>query len=314
MQVSSNIWHDIRHIDVLLFDQFSNHCLANTVEPLRATNALAGRDLYQWQFCTLDGAPVASSSGMQVAPHVSLADATGDTLCVMPSYGIRALDQWTVVRALRRVADRYGVIAGFDTGPWLLARAGLLDGRRATIHWDELTAFAEAFPDIDVQRERFVLDGPRITCSGAMAAFDLVTHLIGMAHGPLLATDVAHLFMSTDRTPAQGPAVGRPGRMVARALNVMQAHLEQPVSIPDIARRIGCTQKTLESRMREAMQATPQAVYHRLRLNRAYQLVIETDQPVSEIAGRCGYDNASAMTRAFRTAFHATPTQVRRRQ
>jgi len=312
MQSSEKIWHHPGQIDVLLFDQFSNHCLANTVEPLRAANALAGRDLYQWRFCTLDGSPVASSSGMQVAPHMALADTGGDTLCVMPSYGIRALDQWAVVRALRRVADRYAVIAGFDTGPWLLARAGLLEGHRATIHWDELTAFAEAFPEIDVQRARFVMDGPRITCSGAMAAFDLVTHLIGMAHGRLLAADVAQLFMTTDRMPAPGQGTARPGRTIARALDLMQAHLEHPLPIPDIARRVGCTQKTLENRMRDAMQATPQAVYHRLRLNHAYQLVTETDQPVSEIAGRCGYDNASAMTRAFRAAFHRTPTQVRR--
>nr|WP_299371796.1 GlxA family transcriptional regulator [uncultured Tateyamaria sp.] len=311
MHSSEYIDAQTQHIDVLLFDAFSNHCLANTVEPLRAANGFAGRTLYSWRFCTLDGAHVHSSSGLQVAPHCALDAATGDTLYVMPSYGVRALDQWAVVRALRRVAGRYGVIGGFDTGPWLMARAGLLDGSRATIHWDELTAFAEAFPHIDVQRARYVIDGARLTCSGAMAAFDLVLHLISERHGPLLALDVAQLFMSAQAGPARWQAPSRPGRTVSRALAVMQETLEHPLTIPALARRIGCTQKTLEQRMRAVMQATPQAVYHRLRLNHAYQLVADTDLPVSEIAGRCGYDNASAMTRAFRTAFQVTPTGVR---
>lgn len=299
-------------IDILLFEAFSNHCLANTVEPLRAANTLSHRDLYAWRFLTADGCPVSSSSGMRVAPHGPLAQGAGEMLVVMPSYGVRRLDTADTARALRRAQGKYRTLAGFDTGSWLLARTGLLDGRRATIHWDELTAFAEAFPAVDAVRERFVIDGDRITCSGAMAAFDLVSHLIAAAHGPLLAMEVAQLFMSDSPVPRGQTIPLVAGKTVSRALSLMQDHLEQPIAIPDLARRLGCTQKTLEARMQAALHTTPQAVYQRLRLNRAHSLVCDTEQTVSEIATRCGYENASAMTRAFRKAFDATPTALRR--
>lgn len=300
-----------QRIDILLFDRFSNHCLANTVEPLRAANMLSGLSLYHWRFLTLDGQPVASSSGMEVTPNAALGPGSGDMLCVMPSYGVRSLDRWDVIRPLRRAAGQYQTLAGFDTGSWLLARAGLLEGRRATIHWDELTAFAEAFPDVLAVRERFVMEGDRITCSGAMAAFDLVSQLIAKAHGPLLAMDVAQLFMTNETVPHAGRMPLVTGKTAARAVEMMQANLEHPLSIPALARSLGCTQKTLEARMRAALQATPQSVYLRLRLNHACQLLRDTDYPISEIAGRCGYENASAMTRAFRSAFRQTPRDFR---
>ncbi len=300
----------VRSFDLLLFNGFSNHCLANSVEPLRAANDLSGAALYDWRFLTLDGNPVQSSSGLQIAPHGALASGAADQLIVMPSYGFNLLDGRNVTRALRQVAPRYQRLAGFDTGSWLLARAGLLDGYRATIHWEELTRFAETFPQVDVQRERFVLDRDRVTCSGAMAAFDLITHLITEDHGQMLGLEVAQLFMVRDSVRSHRSGSGRT-TFVDRALDIMQEHLEDPVPIADLARRIGCSQKTLEERMKTHMGATPRAVYRRLRLNLARKLVVDTDQSVAEIAGRCGYDNASALTRAFRDAFGSSPRALR---
>ncbi len=301
-----------RCFDILLFDAFSNHCLANTVEPLRAANTLAGRDLYAWRFYTLQGGSVQSSSGLQVAPHGRLGDTTGDTLVVMPSYGVRRIAPRDASRALLQVARRYRCLAGFDMGSWLLAQAGLLDGYRATIHWDELIPFAERFSEVDAIRERFVMDRDRITCSGAMAAFDLIVHLIAGEHGPLLAMDVSQLFMSRDALDHRLPSTIKGGKSVNRALALMQDSVETPLRIPDLARAVGCTQKTLEQRMGSALQASPQAVYRHLRLTRARQLAMNTDLPISEIAQRCGYENASAMTRAFRALFGHAPSDVRR--
>ncbi len=297
--------------DFLLFDNFSNHCLANTVEPLRAANMLSGKQLYAWRFLTLDGTPATSSSGMQVTPQDALANTQGDLLAIMPSYGFRAIDGPEITIQLRRAARHYRKLAGLDTGSWLLARAGLLEGYTATIHWEELSSFAEEFPDIEVKRERFVLDGDRITCSGAMAAFDLTMHLISEAHGTMLAIEVAQLFMTRDsaRSHASDQRVG--SKSVNRAISLMQENLEHPLPIAAVARHVGCSQKTLETRMKAELDAGPQAVYQRLRLNLARKLVAETDQSVSEIAGRCGYENASAMTRAFKREFSITPRDLR---
>lgn len=312
MLFSQKIKPKAHRFDILLFDAFSNHCLANTVEPLRAANMLAGRNLYEWRFCTLQDGSVQSSSGLQVAPHGRLTENTGDTLVVMPSYGVRRIAPRDANRALFQAARRYRCLAGFDTGSWLLAQAGLLDGYRATIHWDELTPFAERFPEVDAIRERFVIDRDRITCSGAMAAFDLIIHLIAGEQGPLLAMDVSQLFMSRDAVDHRLPFTTKGGKLINRALALMQDRVETPLSIPDLARAVGCTQKTLEQRMLSALQASPQAVYRHLRLTRARQLAMDTDLPIGEIAQRCGYENASAMSRAFRALFGHAPSDARR--
>jgi transcriptional regulator GlxA family with amidase domain len=299
-----------QQVDVLLFDAFSAHCLANTVEPLRAANSYAGRAAYAWRFLTLDGQPAVSSSGMEVTAHGRLSDCKGDMLIAMPSYDFLRHATPDTARALRSASRRYGVMAGFDTGAWLLADARLLDGHKATIHWEELARFEEEFPELETVRARQVQDGSRLTCSGALAAFDLMLELIGARLGQALRLEVAALFMSPEATGGQEPILAR-GKPVARALALMQEHIEAPLPIGEIARRAGRSQKDLERRMKAELGATPQAVYRRLRLIQARKLVLETETAVTEIALRCGYEDPSALTRAFKAEFSATPREMR---
>jgi len=299
-----------QQVDVLLFGAFSAHCLANTVEPLRAANTYAGRQAYAWRFLTLDGKPAMSSSGMEVMAHGRLADCRGDMLIAMPSYEYLRHATPETARALRSAARRYNVMAGFDTGAWLLADAGLLEGRQATIHWEELAQFSETFPDLETIRARQVLDGSRITCSGALAAFDLMLELIGTQLGQALRLEVAALFMSPETSGGQEPILAR-GKPVARAVALMQEHTEAPLPIGEIARRAGRSQKDLERRMKAELGATPQAIYRRLRLIQARKLILETDIAMAEIALRCGYEDPSAFTRAFKAEFSATPRKMR---
>jgi len=300
-----------RRYNILLFDGFSNHCLANMVEPLRAANTLSRHALYTWRFCSLDGGAVESSSGLVVTPHGTLQGQSGEVLVVMPSYGYLKLDTRATIRALLTAARHHTQLAGLDTGSWLLARAGLLDDHRATIHWDELSRFEEAFPNVDAVQERFVIDGNRMTCSGAMAAYDLASALIRRDHGPLLSMEVAHLLMSRGAAEPYALPLKSEDTLVNRALAVMQAHLETPLSIREVARKIGCSQKRIEVRVQAELRTTPQALYRRLRLNFARKLAEETEQSIAEIASRCGYENASAMTRAFKAEFGQTPTAFR---
>lgn len=278
---------------------------------MRAANRLSRRALYDWTFLSLDARPVASSSGLPVAPHDRLNAAAGDMLIVMPSYGYRDLGGWTTGAALRAAAHRFKSLTAMDTGSWLLAEAGLLDGFRATIHWEELTTFAERFPQVDAQRERYIVDRNRITCSGAMAAFDLTLHLIGESHGQALALEVAQLFMTRDSARSHGGGATPTGRLVNRALALMQETLETPLPIGQIAKRCGSTQKRLETMMRDQLGASPQTVYRRQRLTLARKLVTETDLSVSEIALRSGYADPAAMTRAFKAEFATTPRAIR---
>ena len=299
--------------DILLFDRFSNHCLANTVEPLRAANELAPGNLYAWRYLTIDGRSVRSSSGLSVEPEAALRDgASGDYLLLLPSYGFRQLATPTCLSAIRAAAPHYGALIGLDTGSWLLAEAGLLAGRSATIHWHELDGFSERFPEVEVRRERYVVDGDRITCGGAMATFDLVTRLIAEHHGEALRLEVDHMFMhegTVGHAPGGWPTAK--SGTVQRAVGLMRAHLENPLTVDAIAKRTGRTQRGLEQLFRRELGASPRTVYRRIRLLAVRKLVEETELPVAEIAVRCGYANPSAMTRAFKAEFGAAPRAAR---
>ena len=299
-------------VGVVLFDGFSNHCVANAIEPLRAANMLGHKRHYEWQYLTMNGDIAESSSGLKIVPHGRLEDAKGDLLMITPSYGYQDFGGPGVQRGLRAAARRFSDLAGLDTGSWLMAKAGLLAGRRATIHWEVLTAFSEAFPDVNVVRERFVVDGNRITCSGAMAAFDLILHLIAQNHGKALALDVEQLFMAREPQTQHLTGAAR-GRLAKGAVTHMQAHLEKPLTVGQIAMRCGCSQKKLEQVMQRDLGASPQQVYLRLRLNLVRRLAEETNLQLSEVALRAGYRNPSAMTRAFKAEFGVTPSNARHR-
>jgi transcriptional regulator GlxA family with amidase domain len=231
----------------------------------------------------------------------------GDILMVMPSYGFLTHANVTSRRALRAAVRRFDILAGLDTGSWLLADAGLLDGYRATIHWDELDRFSERFSEIDVQKEAVIYDRNRVTCGGASTAFDLAMQLIENQNGAALRLRVEHLFSGAF---AQRP--DRRGGIAARAVDLMRANIEEPLRISQLAQQLGRSQKHLEQQTLARLGAAPQVIYRRIRLERARGLALETSMSVAEIAVRCGYQDASAMTRAFRSEFGTTPQALRR--
>jgi transcriptional regulator GlxA family with amidase domain len=294
-------------ISILLFDRFSNHCLANVLEPLRAANDLSGQHVFEWNIVVLAGQGVHSSSGLRLEADAQLADMRGDILMVMPSYGFLTHANVTTSRALRAAARRFGTLAGLDTGSWLLAQAGLLDGHRATIHWDELDRFSERFSEVDVQKEAVIYDRNRITCGGASTAFALAMQLIEKQQGAALSLLVENLFSGAY---AQRP--DRRGGIAARAVDLMRANIEEPLPIAQLAQQLGRSQKHLERQSLARLGAAPQVIYRRIRLERARGLALETSISVAEIAVRCGYQDASAMTRAFRSEYGTTPQALRR--
>ena len=307
MPYSKNPYRVPTQISILLFDRFSNHCLANVLEPLRAANDLSSQQVFEWNIVVLGGQRVRSSSGLRLEADAQLADMRGDILMVMPSYGFLTHANVTSSRALRAAARRFDILAGLDTGSWLLAEAGLLDGYRATIHWDELDRFSERFSDTDVQKEAVIYDRDRITCGGASTAFALAMQMIEKQHGAALRLRVEHLFSGAY---AQRPV--RRGGIAARAVDLMRAHIEEPLPIAQLAQQLGRSQKHLEQQMLARLGAAPQVIYRRIRLERARQLSLDTTISVAEISVRCGYQDASAMTRAFRSEYGTTPQALRR--
>jgi transcriptional regulator GlxA family with amidase domain len=226
---------------------------------------------------------------------------------VMPSYGFSSHATVAASRALRAASKRFTTLAGLDTGSWLLAEAGLLEGYKATIHWDEIDRFSERFSDVYVQPDAVVFDRDRVTCGGASTAFTLALQLIVQSHGQALRLRVENLFAGA-YSERPYPQVG----IVARAVQLMRSNLEEPLLICDIAARLGHSQRHLEMQVREKMGANPQVIYRQMRLALARSLARDTELSVAEIAVRCGYQDASAMTRAFRAEFGTTPRALRR--
>lgn len=299
-------------VTVLLHEQFSTHCLANAIEPLRAANDLSRRTLYDWRFVTHDGGAVTSSSGLEVAGGPLRDAARGDWLLVVSSYGYRGYATPAFGAALRAAARRFDRVIGMDTGSWLMASAGLLDACRATIHWDELNRMAEQFPETEVVGDRFVMDGSVLTCGGATTTFDLILELIGQRHGAALRLEVAALFMHGERRDPADRLPRRSGsRLVDAAAALMRRNIEVPLSVPDIAGRLGVTQSRLSATCRDVLGLSATAAYRQIRMGEARRLLENTELAVSEIAGRCGYADTSAFARGYRLTHGISPRQTR---
>lgn len=307
-------------VSYLLVDGFSNMCLACAVEPLRAANDYAERHLYQHQLVSLDGGPVRSSSGITIQPSQALSEiGRQDILFVVSGYNYRRFCDSETLRQLYRAARQADIVGGLDTGAWLLAAAGLLDGYSATIHWQELNLFEEGFPELNLSLDRFVMDRNRITCGGATSALDLMLTLIRDAQGEALALDVMNLFIyeshgqedMSQRGARFAPFAAR-APMVVAALEEMEKNIEEPLSMGEIAKRIKTSPRTLDRAFTKEMGVGPGRYYQYIRLKTARSLITETNQSMAEIAARTGFSSAATFSRAFTKQFGAPPRNFRR--
>ena len=192
-----------------------------------------------------------------------------------------------------------------------MAAAGLLSGRRATLHWETLDRFSERFLDVDTVRHRVVRDENRITCAGAMSAFDLTRSMIEDHLGSAVALDVDAMLLRDDSLALQhrgrSSAATDP---VQKAIAAMQSNIEQPLSLSALSKIAACPPKTLLRRFKAALNATPVQVYRHIRLTNARQLVESSSLSISEIALRSGYESAAALSRAFKLRFGLSPREL----
>lgn len=304
----------------VLFDGFSNMVLASAVEPLRAARDLTAAAPITWHLATLDGRPARSSSGMEVSPDTPLAKcADYDGLFLICGYSARKLARRPVLAAIAKAARQARLLGGIDMGAWLLAEAGLLDGYRATVHWQELAAFEERFLNVAVSPERFVIDRDRITAGGASTVMNLMLKLIRDAGGDALAFDVSNLFVydvegnySRDRGARSGAVTSLP--QIERAVTAMRASVEEPLALVEIADIAGVSPRTLDRLFHRELGLPPGRYYQMIRLNLARALAEETDLPVSEIATRSGFVSAATLSRAFSGNFGWTIRDLRKRR
>lgn len=302
-----------------LAPKFSMLCFTSAVEPLRSANRLAGRRLYDWRVISKDGAAVAASNGIEVVPHTAMAEAERmANLFLVAGLDGHLYDDAAVFAWLRRIARKGCRMGALSTGSYALARAGLLQDRRATIHWENLAGFREEFPDIEVTSELFEIDGNRMTCSGGTAGLDLVLSLIGLEHGRELAVKVAEQFIHErirDNHDQQRMALrsrlGISHPKLLKVIALMEEHLEEPLSRRELAHRAGLSTRQLERLFRRYLARTPTRYYLELRLHRARALLTQTALSVLDVGLACGFVSASHFSKCYREFFQKTPREER---
>lgn len=322
---SANIFRsepDPISVTFLVFDGASIMCVASAIDPLRAANRILGRRHFDWRVVSRDGRAPVTTSGLpiQVAGAFEK-EAVTDVLVMIGGFGARDMATPAVLAAIRRMAPRLRAIGGIEAGTWLLGHAGILNGRAATTHWEDLEDFAVAFPEAEVRPDRYVIDGPVFTAGGASPCFDLMLHLVRSRLGMVVALDVASVFIYDQaRAASDAQPLVSLGRLdgyderLARAIRLMESRVDRPLTVAAIAARVGTTRRTLEVIFARSIGESPGAYYLRLRLNVARRLVLDTREPMADIAVRTGFSGGAAFSRAFSRAFATSPARMRKAQ
>lgn len=307
-----------RRIGFLTLPNYSMIALANALEACRMANYVTGRVVYAWTIITLDGAPAAASNGLTLEPTQKLPEIGDlDLLIVCGGIDVRQAVSSSTREALRR-ADRRGLaLGGLCTGAFALAEAGLLDGYRCAVHWENLAAIREEFPDIAFQEDLFVIDRNRLTCTGGVASLDMMMTLISAALGPRTAGKVAEQFVARRLVPTARQTAGVSPELaarcppLARAGEIMASHLEQPLPLADVAAAASLSQRQLERLFQRHLSLSPNAFYLDLRFSRARELLRLSPLPITDVALACGFQSSSHFSAAYNKRFGRSPREDR---
>lgn len=310
-----------RNVGLLLVPEFSMMAFSAVVEPLRAANDFAVKQAFQWSIFTADDLPVVASNGITITPtHKRLPSPDLDFLFVCSGKSVADYHDEAIFRWLRQLAHRGVAVGSVSTGAFILARSGLLDGYRCTIHWESLPGFREEFPKAYATRSVYEIDRDRCTCSGGTAAVDLMLKLITDDLGVDTALAVAQQFQhdrvrtSDDKQGnARNQIVNFQSPRLGAAISLMYANIEAPITPNRIAAAVGLSLRQLERLFHKYCQSTPQRYYLALRLEHARRLLLETNMSILSASIAAGFASQSHFTKCYRSHFQRTPKQERSR-
>jgi transcriptional regulator GlxA family with amidase domain len=308
------------NVGIVLVPGFSLMSFSCLIEPMRGANRISGTGLYRWTYLAPGGGEVFSSNGLPV-PTLGLPP-QGQGLDMVVVCGGHADHLYTErrTRDFLRQASRAGIVVGsVSTASFILADAGLLDGRCCTTHWDYIDAFREAYPRLDVRNELFIVDRRVFTCGGGIAAIDIVLDVIGRRQGQDFANRVSENFVHgmprqahDSQRMALRDRLGVRDVSLLQAVELMEAHIEAPLRIAAIARSLRMPQRRLERLFDRHLGCTPTHQYVTIRLARARKLLRHTSMSVLEIGLSCGFTSASHFARSYRAHFGMPPSRDRK--
>ena len=315
-----------RNFVFFLLPEFSMMAFTTAVDLLRIANRATGVEMYSWTLVSRDGQPVAASTGVRVEVDRDLKSMQRDTLggeapditfvcggIRVESYSYGELKNW-----LRSLAKRGRGIGGICTGAWVLADAGLLDGRRCTIHWENIPGFSEHFPEAQVAPHLCEIDAEIYTSAGGTSSLDLILHIIGRDFDEETVARVCEMSLvdrmrdihDRQRLPL-GARVGHHDSKLLSVVQLMESNLSEPLSLEDISHKVGLSRRHVERLFRLYLGRSPARYYLEIRLDRARQLLRQTSLPVIEIAIACGFVSASHFSKCYREAYGCSPQSER---
>ncbi len=291
------------------------------LDPFRAANYLDGKSHFHWTVASATGGLCRASNGMLLHTEAlaDVQDNPASVVIVSASWSPEKYWHGPIQTALRRWARQGSTIGALDTGAFILARAGLLDGKRATVHYEHIDAMSELYPGVEISEDLFVFDGNTITCCGGSASVDFALHIIRGTHGDALANAAArYVFhqslraLATPQNPEPVEPLGNTApSAVKSAIEMMEKNLEEPVSIPEICSTIEISQRQLDRLFKAYVKKTPVLYYRDIRLDRARGLVTQTDMPLVEVAVASGFSGQPQFSRAYRDRFGLPPRRDR---
>ena len=311
---------DVYTVGFFLIPDFSMMAFAAALEPLRSANRVKQQALYRWKLFSCDGERVFASNGIGFDVEGGLDDQPDvDIMLVCAGYNPEGYDDKKVFAWLRRISRSGAKIGALSTGAYILGKAGLLDGKHCTVHWEHVASLSEKFPEAMTTSGIYVIDGNVLTCSGGIAALDMMLSVIASQHGRAVANAVAENFIHPrirehdDRQRMElQTRLGISHPRLLTTIIRMESAIEEPLDMNELADSVELSPRQLERLFRRYLKTTPHGYYVKLRLERGRRLLTQTSASILDVAMACGFVSASHFTKCYRRIFGRTPTEERR--
>ena len=323
----------IKHVGFLTLHNFSMIAFSNALEILRMANYLLGEDAYQWSVYTPNGQPAVASNGLSICntsqlnynslSETALPNLLPDLLLVCGGVDIQHAVTIDVIKLLTQASKLNMWLGGLCTGSYALAKAGLLDGYKCTIHWENMASLCEQFSSIHFMEGLFVIDRNRCTCAGGTAPLDLMLALVAARFGDSkahqnLVAEISDQFMMVRARDSKDqqhiPVAARMGyshKALVEVSALMEANIDEPLSLDELARLADLSQRHLQRMFKHTLNMTPMHYYLNLRLRRARALLLQTEMSVMSVTVACGFQSSCHFSKSYRTLFGYSPSMER---
>jgi transcriptional regulator GlxA family with amidase domain len=319
MDISDNNPAPVK-IGILSIEGFAMMSYASLAEPFRGANQLSQNRLYEIIDIGVNGNPVQSSGAANIVPSSTVGDILKlDYLFVVAGGDPLSFDDKKVMNWLRRMARTGLYLGGVSGGPVILARAGLMNGRRMTLHWEHEKMLAEILPSLLIERTLYVIDRDRVTCAGGTTALDLAHALIAQHHGTNFARSVSEWFLHTEIRPSfsaqresLAERVGSTNNAILGSVQMMESHIADPLTLDHLASIAEISPRQLNRLFTQKLGRSTMKYYRELRLENSQKLLVNSSLPLTEIALATGFAGSSHFSRTYTAYFGKPPSKSRK--